>query len=391
MDFLSNLGLSAVGGLIDYFTGTARANQQFNHNKQLMQLQYDLNQQSIDKQNAYNSPANQMQLYQAAGINPYAVIGNINGRQPASGNVGLGSVQQAKSTDFLANYNAVLQAQLTRAQIKKVQSDTKGQEIKNQRDEGTLPYDIEASSLNIQRIGQDLKIGDKVLTQKDLEIEAKEIENYVAENSKDALISINWSQSKLHKIKADIEGINLDIAQERLYQIYTENDVLAINLAQQLEILGKMRMENYVYAAIADTLIENAYLQNKKVQSDISKNYAQTQGIVLDNEFKSETLEQRVRATEAENYYKEEKYVYSAALAKTQADTDFVVLREKAKQAVLKTRTDLFNSVRAQNDMEKSELDVDFYGVDKFFEYLNIASQVYFRAKLPNFNNKVKR
>lgn len=373
---LGGLVTSAAGSLFDYITGTARANQQFKHNKQLMQFQYDLNQQSIDKQNAYNSPANQMRLYQAAGINPYAVIGNINSRQPASGNVGLGSVQQAKSTNFLADYNAALQAQLTRAQIQKVKADTTGQNIQNERDQGTLQNDIQFSNLRVEREGQNIKIGNRVLDEKQLDIESKRIDNYIAENSKDALISINWTQSRLLKLRSTIESTEVDIAAERLQQIMTQNDVLAVTLAQNLEILNKMQMENEVYAAISTALIQNAYLDNERVKSEISKNYSMSEGFSLDNAFKSNTLYRRIEAQNEKSRAEQVASFYSAELAKDKYESDLINVRETAKQNLYKTVKYKFDASQSMSKAVQEKVDADLKKVDKFFDYLETSSKV---------------
>lgn len=81
MDFLKNLtgGLGtgiagvATGALSSGFgalVGNAQSNKQYHQQKKLAKLQYDLNMQSWNAQNAYNTPAAQMERFKEAGLNP---------------------------------------------------------------------------------------------------------------------------------------------------------------------------------------------------------------------------------------------------------------------------------------------------------------------------------
>ena len=121
------------------------AAQQFNYNKQLLQMQMD-----------YNNPSNQMLMYRKAGINPYAALGNYTsvgtssvgqGSAPNLSNIGTdavnsvnGAMQQLLSADMqptnkqlaLANaQQALTQSNLNNTNSAKAASETDNQLLKN--------------------------------------------------------------------------------------------------------------------------------------------------------------------------------------------------------------------------------------------------------------------
>lgn len=128
-------GISTIGNLvgngISFKQQQKLAADQFNYNKQLMQLQQD-----------YNNPKNQISMYRSAGINPYAVLGNNTsitsssvgqGSAPSLGNLG-SDVVEAMQSGFslsserdltLANAQAALtQSQKNIADSAKASADT---------------------------------------------------------------------------------------------------------------------------------------------------------------------------------------------------------------------------------------------------------------------------
>lgn len=87
-DGILGAGVATIGNLvgngISYKQQKSLAADQFNYNKQLMQMQQD-----------YNNPANQMKMYRSAGVNPYATLGNNT-------SVGSSSVGQAQAPSAAA-------------------------------------------------------------------------------------------------------------------------------------------------------------------------------------------------------------------------------------------------------------------------------------------------
>lgn len=139
---LINGGISTIGNLIggwsSYEQQKALANRQFEHNKQLMQMQQD-----------FNNPVTQMQYWRDAGINPYAVVGNTTsisgssvsqGSAPSLTHLGSDAVDSFAKTynlDTQKNLlNAEAQAALSAAKEKDSQaiknlSEAKGKDISN--------------------------------------------------------------------------------------------------------------------------------------------------------------------------------------------------------------------------------------------------------------------
>lgn len=141
---ISTIG-NLVGNAISFKQQKELAADQFNYNKQLMQMQQD-----------FNNPKNQIAMYRSAGINPYAALGNNTsisgstvgqGSAPSLGNLG-SDVSQAFQSGFmlpsdrqltLANSQAALtqseknlsDASRSAADAANLREDTKSKQISN--------------------------------------------------------------------------------------------------------------------------------------------------------------------------------------------------------------------------------------------------------------------
>lgn len=112
-------GLQTSAGILGSF---ASANLNYKNSRKLMKYQFDLNQQAIDAQNAYNLPSAQMQRLSDAGLNPNLVYGNgsVVGNTSDAAKTGLGQPGQAHFEDVIMKNNLALQ----RAQIANIEADT---------------------------------------------------------------------------------------------------------------------------------------------------------------------------------------------------------------------------------------------------------------------------
>lgn len=84
--------LPGIGNILDAGIGILSGNhaqkQEIAAQKEMQQAAFAQQEYLLDKMNAYNTPAMQMQRYRDAGINPYAALGNIvPGNQSSSGSV----------------------------------------------------------------------------------------------------------------------------------------------------------------------------------------------------------------------------------------------------------------------------------------------------------------
>lgn len=83
---LSGLG-SLASGLFNTFTGQKQS-------KELMDYQYKLQQEGIDRQNFYNSPAQQMERLKSAGLSPNLVYGSgVDGNQSSAASPSITNVR----------------------------------------------------------------------------------------------------------------------------------------------------------------------------------------------------------------------------------------------------------------------------------------------------------
>lgn len=126
--------------LSDKYLGTTYGQQalmdkQYQMNKDLQQAERDWQEKMMSRMNEYNSPANQMKLLAAAGLNPALMYGQMSdiGSQnpPASGaaSVGLASPQYGAVDPYIAATIENIQAD-----TQKKKGETKSQEIKNTLD-----------------------------------------------------------------------------------------------------------------------------------------------------------------------------------------------------------------------------------------------------------------
>ena len=103
--------LPMIGGALQTFWNSTVGQKQ---SKDLMNYQYQLNQQAVDAQNRYNSPIAQMERLRQAGLNPNLVYGNgVEGNQSSAPNVGIAN--RGNTADF--NFNDVVNNVFKRRQI----------------------------------------------------------------------------------------------------------------------------------------------------------------------------------------------------------------------------------------------------------------------------------
>ena len=126
---------SGIGSLF----GIGRGKRQNKRNRRNMEYQHQLDKQMFDYQNAYNTPAMQMQRLKDAGLNP-----NLMYSQGTTGNA-----SNAPYTKPLPAYQETpvdtrvfMEGANLAMQLKKTDAEIKGQNIKNMRDGGIAPHEI---------------------------------------------------------------------------------------------------------------------------------------------------------------------------------------------------------------------------------------------------------
>jgi len=189
------LGNSVLGAV----TSKKNAKRELKHNKELSQYSYDLQQQQIDKQNEYNSPANQMQRYRDAGLNPHLIYGQGtpgNQTQIAEYQAPRANYQNVQPVQLPADSMATTIAEfqdyrLKNAQIDNVNAATKSTEaetvLKYLREQGilsdnskkyleaqllteTYDYQKDAAKLKNRQMEQDYQRGKQNMTKTEKEM-----------------------------------------------------------------------------------------------------------------------------------------------------------------------------------------------------------------------------
>lgn len=141
-------GVSTLGNLLG---GHLSASEQYKYQSKLAEQQFGYNKELMQMQQDYNNPKNQMAMYRAAGINPYAALGHNTSvslpsvgqgsvSAPNFGNLGTDAVnayaqgnlmQSDKELRVAQAQQALTQAQLFEQSKLKMAEDTKSQKLQN--------------------------------------------------------------------------------------------------------------------------------------------------------------------------------------------------------------------------------------------------------------------
>ena len=209
MGFLSSVG-KAVGGFIKSAAGPIAsgllgiggdllgAGVSLKDSKELMRYQQQLQQESIDRQNFFNSPQEQMKRLEAAGLSPNLVYGSgVDGNQSSAASPSIANVKRDFSNPFQdAAQQYFNERNLRMAEIKnrneafesrerqlKLRAETLGQMLDNSFNDKTLESRIKQVSQNLvnsmQR--QDNMIAEEALTWRKIRNVEAQLENIYSE------------------------------------------------------------------------------------------------------------------------------------------------------------------------------------------------------------------
>lgn len=183
---------------------------QYDYNKQLQDYVYGQNLEQWNRENAYNTPAAQMQRFKGAGLNANLIYGseNLAANSPTMqiGDVGGGAPPvageptiQPTGFDYLGAAALDIQRSVADAQIDKLKADTLGVISDNALKSGTLSANIEKAYADLANT-----VADTELTES--KTAGQEIENSVNENI---------APTKIEQAKEDLantkrQGLNLE-------------------------------------------------------------------------------------------------------------------------------------------------------------------------------------
>lgn len=273
-------GISAfgniVGGLFGSSSAKAAAKAQLQAvretneaNARLAQKQNDWNLEQWNRENAYNTPEAQRARYEAAGINPYFALGNIQ-----SGNAdSLMSAELANQQPVVSN----LQGQ---------SGQILGSSIANAAQSGVNSYfnaqiqQEQAKQLQIQNTFDLQSLKDRV-NSLHYDSESKRMANYVYNANMESLISMTKNQARMSYTQNAIMNLqhvgteydlvakkftndNILPAQASLAKMSLDQMVAQIALTEQQEKLTKKQVDYYADQMAIQWLLANSAWLNAK-------------------------------------------------------------------------------------------------------------------------------
>lgn len=269
-------GASLLGGLFGSKGTSSAARAQLQAvretnaaNARLAQKQNEWNLEQWNRENAYNTPEAQRARYEAAGINPYFALGNIQ-----SGNAD--SLMSAE----LANQQPVVSPLQGQA------AQQLGNAISNAGQVGVNAYfnaqiqQEQAKQLQIQNTFDLQSLKDRVNSMH-YDSEAKRMANYVYNANMESLISITKNQARMSYTQEAIMNLqhvgteydliakkftndNILPAQASLAKMSLDQMVAQIALTEQQEKLTKKQVDYYADQMAIQWLLANSAWLNAK-------------------------------------------------------------------------------------------------------------------------------
>lgn len=276
-------------------------NQQLDYNTQMYENQKAYNNELIEKMNDYNKPANQMQRFRDAGINPYFSLGNIDPGQMQNA-VGVtaptaGSAPTMQAPHFQApNYDFIGNAGRDIASVmgnyftyENLHANTEAQMIDN-----LTRFDENIARLEHLRSQKDLSDAERDRIDEQI-TDMRQQRNYVLENMRLGNENLR-NTNKMQQFDKELKVIELRTSKlQEDYQSWL-NDYSKVRGAKELEQLQSI---------IANTHADTALKYANKVLSECQK-----EGVHLDNKQKQSLLPLLERGQRLDNERKtlENKY-----------------------------------------------------------------------------------
>lgn len=247
------------------------------------------------EQQAYNTPANQMQRYRDAGINPYMALGqmsNGNAESAVTGtmpNTAAPPNMQQKDYSFVGNsINMAAQSALAAAQAIKANKEATGQGLQNQYDESTMQ-----SRIDMQKYNTDVAKWIRNIKEFDFNLYARTFENRVKLSD----LSVQQVQQSIYQSQAETADIMADAAFKHAQTRLTDNQ------SKQL----KYYLDNILPQQL-DNMKKQGKLLDEQTRTEISKQAANYADVNLKDAQASEIdelIEYKVQAYAYDNQAKD--------------------------------------------------------------------------------------
>ena len=269
---LVSAGVSTIGNLIG---AGLSANQSYKYQKRLAEQQFGYNKQLLQMQMDYNNPKTQLGFYKAAGINPYAAIGNntsVSLPSVSQGNVSSSDLSQL-GTNAVNSYaqgtllgsqkdlqvaqaqQAINQAQVYEQTKLKLASETKNQNIQNDILSRSANDHVKLARAEVAMRWAQIGLNETQSALNEFQATAMEVSNRA--------LPIQLSQS----IAEQAGNIKLQYLQGRLTLAQTKA-ALASAFKSSLEAYG-VQLNNTITSRITDSYVDNYIKTNEKLQKEI--------------------------------------------------------------------------------------------------------------------------
>ena len=289
---LINGGIDLLGNFLGYKSNKntnksnyeiAQMNNQFN--EKMLQKQMDYNTDMWNKQNAYNTPEQQRKRFEAAGLNPYMMLGNIQAGQAGSvGGVNPPTAQPVTMQPFQPDFSGLGQA---------VQSYVANRIVEKRNNASIAVDDAKAEQIRIENDYKAAELVSQIMERLEntRNVKAKRIYQSIMNNYAEEQFSsdIKFKNRQIESIEADIRSKNVDIAIKQF-----ELDGLPKQFQLQLAA-----MSADVLLAKAQTKMSNA--QAKTELQKMYKTFFETKGIKINNRILERSADSIVEKADKEN------------------------------------------------------------------------------------------
>lgn len=275
--------ISAGAGIANSLITNSSNNQSYSDSVNLMREQNKINRANWIAQNAYNSPAAQMARYAAAGLNPNIIYGNS--QQVSSGNSQ--EMPTVQASQFHRNVpaldlnfvNTAINAALAESQVRKNNSEAKGQEIDNQYNSSTLGARIDMLNQELAKVSasKDLllnQINESKLSQENKSIVNNYLDDYQRVGLELQNLSVKDLRLRIEDAEFKVNQLNPSLKDKLLQEI---NNLRASfsNIMQDTYLKGAQTLN----ADESRNLIANqadAFCSQKKVLDETVNKIAQS-------------------------------------------------------------------------------------------------------------------
>lgn len=263
-------GIAGIASVVNSLLGKSDNDNTNEAQFELLKYQYDRNLEQWRIENEYNTPRNQMQRFEVAGLNPNLIY--------SQNNTG-GSISVPSSSGYrpFTNYRigesvgqSYLSGLATSSQLKLQQS---------QSDLNDANYDLVQEKIDLQ--GYENLIKKIELAQQKYLNSENDNERSIWKRQIDAALSSLESDSKMKSYLAEQERIGIDIKSQQLEntkQVYREVEAKIDNIIQSTELTKSQRalISQQILESAARTRLHNAQASESEFRLSIEKELKST-------------------------------------------------------------------------------------------------------------------